>query len=329
MKAAIYTAYGPPEILQIVDVEKPFPKDDEVLIHVRAASVNPLDWHFLRGTPYFLRLMAGLRRPKSTRLGVDVSGLVEAVGKSVSEFKPGDEVFGGCRGAFAEYVCAPASALVLKSHNVSFEQAAAVPVAALTALQGLRGKGRLQPGQNALINGAAGGVGTLAVQIARSLGAQVTGVCSTRNLEMVRSLGAVRVIDYTRENFTQCSQRYDLIFDLIGNHSLFALRRILNPNGIYVAAGGPTCRWMITFLIRSLTASLLSLLTSRKMVSVLAKSNKSDLTLARDLLESQKVVPVIDRRYKLVELPGAIRYLETGHARGKVVITLDIYGDLS
>ena len=233
MKAIVYHNYGSPDVLRFEEIEKPIAGDNEVLIKVRAASVNPLDWHFMRGTPYLVRLMAGLRKPKVTRLGVDVAGQVEAVGRNVTQFKPGDEVFGSCRGAFAEYACAPPSrALVMKPDNVTFEQAASVPVAAFTALQGLRDKGHIQPGQKVLINGAAGGVGTFAVQIAKSFGADVTGVCSTRNVDMVRSIGADQVIDYTQEDFTKSGQRYDLIFDCVGNHSLSACRRVLNPKGI-------------------------------------------------------------------------------------------------
>ena len=240
MKAAVYRRYGSPDVVRIEDVGKPVPKDNEVLIEVRAASVNPLDWHTMRGTPYFIRMMTGLRRPKIARLGVDVAGQVEAVGSNVTRFKPGDPVFGACSGAFAEYVCTRESALAAKPDNVTFEQAAAVPVAALTALQSLRDKGKIQPGQKVLINGAAGGVGTFAVQIARSFGADVTGVCSTRNVDMVRSIGADRAVDYTQEDFTRSGQRYDLILDLVGNHSLLACRRALNPKGTYVAAGGST-----------------------------------------------------------------------------------------
>ncbi len=263
MKAAVYTRYGPPDVVQITDVEKPVPKDDEVLIKVRAASVNPLDWHFMGGTPYFVRILAGLRKPKITGLGVDVAGQVEAVGRNVTQFKPGDEVFGSCRGAFAEYACTPESKLVMKPDNVTFEQAASAPVVAFTALQGLRDKGKIQPGQKVLINGAAGGVRTFAVQIAKSFGADVTGVCSTRNAAMVRSISADRVIDYTQEDFTKSGQRYDLIFDCVANHSLLACRRVLNPKGIYIAVGGPSGRWMIGPLARAITAPVLSRFVSQ------------------------------------------------------------------
>jgi NADPH:quinone reductase-like Zn-dependent oxidoreductase len=324
MKAALYSRYGPPEVVHIEDVEKPVPKDNEVLIKVRAASVNPLDWHFMRGEPYLVRLMAGVRKPKDTRLGVDVAGQVEAVGGNVTQFEPGDEVFGSCRGAFAEYACAAESALVMKPDNVTFEQAAAVPVAAYTALQGLRDKGHIQPGQKVLINGAAGGVGTFAVQIAKSFGADVTGVCSGRNVEMVRSIGADQVVDYTRQDFTKSGTRYDLFFDAVGNHSLLACRRVLNPKGIYIPAGGSAGRWMIGPLARAITTLVLSWFVSQQLVPFfVAQPSKADLTLMHELIKAGKVTPVIDRRYSLNELPAAIRYLEAGHARGKVVVTFE------
>src|SRR5947209_10760632 len=320
MKAALYTRYGPPDVVvQIKEVEKPVPKDSEVLIEVRAASLNPLDGHLMRA-PFPLRLMTGLRKPKNTRLGVDVAGQVEAVGRNVTQFKPGDEVFGACRAAFAEYACASESRLVMKPNKVTFEQAASVPVAGLTALQGLRHKGHIQPGQKVLINGASGGVGTLAVQIAKSFGADVAGVCSTRNVEMVRSIGSKQVIDYTREDFTKSGQRYDLILDCVGNHSLLAHRRALNPNGACVVAGA---KGLWDFLTRALTAPVLSRLVSQKFVTFIAKFNKDDLTMMRELMATGKVTPVIDRRYSLSEVPEAIRYLEKRHARGKVVITLE------
>ena len=322
MQAAVYTRYGPPDVVQITDVERPVPKDDKVLIKVRAASVNPYDWHFMRGTPYFVRIGAGLRKPKITRLGVDVAGQVEAVGRNVTQFKPGDHVFGSCRGAFAEYACASELALVTKPNNVTFEQAAAASVAVRTALQGLRDKGQIQPGQRVLINGAAGGVGTFAVQIAKSFGADVTGVCSTRNVDMVRSIGADRVIGYIQEDFTKSGQRYDLIFDCVGNHSLLACRRVLTPKGIYIAVGGPSGRWMIGPLARAITAPVLSRFVSQKLSMVLARPSKEDLTFLHQLMKAGKVTPVIDRSYSLSEVPEAIRYLEEGHAQGKVVITL-------
>jgi NADPH:quinone reductase-like Zn-dependent oxidoreductase len=323
MKAALYNRYGPPDVIQINEVEKPVPRDDEVLIKIRAASVNPYDLHFMRGTPYLVRIMAGLREPKVKRFGVDLAGQVEAIGRSVTQFKPGDQVFGCARGAFAEYACGSESKLALKPEHVTFEQAASVPIAALTALQGLRDKGHLQPGQHVLINGAAGGVGTFAVQIARSFSAEVTGVCSTRNVEMVRSIGANQVIDYTQRDFTTSGQHYDVILDCIGNHPLLACRRVLNPKGIYVAVGGPSGPWMIGFLARLIASPVLSLFVSQSMGMVGAKLDKKDLTVLGDLLATGKVTPVIDRRYSLSEVPEAIRYLETGHARGKVIITLE------
>jgi NADPH:quinone reductase-like Zn-dependent oxidoreductase len=322
MKAIVYRNYGSPDVLKCEEIEKPTAEDDEVLIKVRAASVNPFDWHFMRGTPYIGRIMIGLSKPKITRLGVDVAGQVEAVGKNVTQFKAGDEVFGSCRGAFAEYACTSESALVTKPNNVTFEQAASVPVAAYTALQALRDKGQIQKGQKVLINGAAGGVGTFAVQIARSFGADVAGVCSTRNVDMVRSIGADRVIDYTQEDFTKSVQRYDLILDCVGNQSLSACRRVLSPKGIYIMVGGPGGRW-IGPLPRLIKALVLSRFVSQNLVMVLAKGSKEDLTIMRELIETGKVAPVIDRSYRLSQVPQAIRYLEEGHARGKVAITLD------
>jgi NADPH:quinone reductase-like Zn-dependent oxidoreductase len=320
MKAVVYHNYGSPDVLQCEEIEKPAAGDNEVLIKIRAASVNPLDWHFMRGTPYVVRIMTGLLKPKVTRLGVDVAGQVEAVGRNVTQFKPGDEVFGACRGAFAEYACTAESAVVMKPDNVTFEQAGSVHVAALTALQGLRDKGRIQPGQKVLINGAAGGVGTFAVQIAKSFGAEVTGVCSTRNVDMVRSIGADRVIDYTQEDFTKTGQHYDIFFDCFANHSLSACRRVLNPKGIYIAIGGPSGS-TIGILVGWITALVWSWFVSQKFLTFIARSNKEDLTIIRELMATGKVTPVIDRHYKLSEVPEAIRYLEEGHARGKVVIT--------
>jgi NADPH:quinone reductase-like Zn-dependent oxidoreductase len=321
--AIVYDRYGSPDVLKCEETAKPSPSQNEVLIKIRAASVNPLDWHFMRGMPYLLRMAAGLRRPKDKRLGVDVAGQVEAVGNDVTQFKPGDEVFGSCRGAFAEYACAPESALAAKPNNVTFEQAASVPIAAFTALQALRDKGHIQPGQKVLINGAAGGVGTFAVQLTKSFGAEVTAVCSTRNLSMVRSLGADRAIDYTREDFTKSEQRYDLFLDCIANHSLLACTRVLNPKGIYVPVGGSAGRWMIGPLVRSIVALVWSWFISQTLVIFfLAKSRKEDLVILHDLMEAGRVTPVIDKRYSLTEVPEAIRHLEAGHARGKVVITV-------
>jgi len=322
MKAAVYTRYGPPEAIQITDVEKPVPKDDEVLLKVRAASVNPLDAGLMKGKPHSFRIFFGLRKPRLTRPGVDVAGQVEAVGRNVMQFKPGDEVFGMCKGAFAEYACAPESGLSIKPANLTFEQAASAPVAALTALQGLRDKGHIHPGQKVLINGAAGGVGTFAVQIAKSFGADVTGVCSTRNGEMVRSIGADHVIDYTRQDFTESGKRYDLIFDCFVNHSLSACRRALNPQGIYLMVGAPPKRWMVDILAPVIKALVLSPFVSQKFVVYIARSSREDLTTMSELMASGKVKPVIDKRYKLSEVPEAIQYLEQRHARGKVIITL-------
>lgn len=326
MKAIVYCDYGSSEVLRLEHVEKPVPADDELLIRVRAAAVNPLDWHYMRGTPYVMRLDSGLRKPKTTRMGVDFAGTVESVGRNVTEFKSGDEVFGGRRGALAEYVCVRADrAVVLKPANMTFEQAASVPVAAVTALQGLRDKGRIQPGQKVLINGASGGVGTFAVQIAKMLGAEVTGVCSTRNVDLVRSLGADRVIDYTQEDLTQSEKRYDLILDNVGNRSLLEFKKVLKPTGIYVmiGGGGPNDGRWIGPLARPINGFLLSPFVKQKFVMLLAELNKQDLTLLRDFMQAGKLTPVIDRSYGLSDAPAAIRYLEEGHARGKVVITME------
>ena len=335
MKAAVCSRYGPPEVVQIKDVEKPIPNDNEVLIEVRAASVNPLDGGSMKGRPYAVRIMTGLRKPKTTRPGVDVAGRIEAVGRDVTQFKAGDEVFGVCisdpqasgikvwahrQGAFAEYVCAPEATLAIKPDNVTFEQAACVPVAAFTALQGLRDKGQIQPEQKVLINGAAGGVGTLAVQIAKSFNAEITGVCSTRNVDMVRAIGADHVIDYTQEDFTNRGQRYDLIFDCVGNHSLSACRRALNPKGRHIMVGDLSGRGMISLLARLTAALTLSPFVSQSLVTFLARPNKRDLLVMHDLMKAGKVTPVIDKTYRLSEVPEAIRYLEQKHARGKVVI---------
>jgi NADPH:quinone reductase-like Zn-dependent oxidoreductase len=321
VKAIVYHNYGSPDVLQCEEIAKPTPGDSEVLIRVRAASVNPLDWRLMKGRPYSARILFGLRKPKITRPGLDVAGQLEAVGRNVTQFKPGDQVFGVCQGAFAEYACASESKLVIKPDNVTFEQAASAPVGGFTALQGLRDKGQIQPGQKVLINGAAGGVGTFAVQIAKWFGADVTGVCSTRNVDMVRSIGADHVIDYTQEDFTESGQRYDLFFDCVVNHSLSACRRVLDPKGIYIIVGAPDSRWLIGLLARPITARVLSPFVRQKLVSCMARSNKQDLTILRDLMEAGKLTPVIDRRYSLSEVPEAIRYLEEGHARGKVVIT--------
>jgi len=326
MKAIIYCDYGLPN-LKLEEVEKPVPNDDQILVKVRAASVNPYDWHFVEGTPKIMRLMGvGLRKPKDTRLGVDFAGTVETVGKNVTQFKPGDDVFGGKGGAFAEYVCRRAEgAVALKPANITFEQAASVNIAGITALQGLRDKGKVQPGQKILINGASGGVGTFAVQIAKSFGADVTGVCSTRNVDLVRSLGADRVIDYTKEDFTKSADRYDVILDNVANHSLSECRRVLNPKGKYVliGGGGASEQGFIGLLARPLKAMVLSPFISQQMGMMMADPSQKDLTVLADLMQSGKVKAIIDRTYKLAEVPEAIRYLEEGHARGKVVITLE------
>ena len=315
MKAILFTEYGSPDVLQYKDVEKPVPGDNEVLIKVYAASANPLDWHSMRGAPFLARVEFGLQKPRDPRLGADVAGRVEAVGKNVTQFQIGDEVFGDIfKGSFAEYACTSEKLLAAKPANSSYEAAAAVPVAALTALQGLRDKGQIRSGQKVLINGASGGVGTFAVQIAKSYGTEVTGVCSTRNLDLVRSIGADHVIDYTKEDFTNNGQRYDLIFDTIGNLSVSACQRALSPNGICAIAGFTTMFHLFQVM-----------LFGGKKVSMMetAKADKKDLLFIKELLETGKVVPVIDRTYPLNETAEAIRYLETSRARGKVVITVE------
>jgi NADPH:quinone reductase-like Zn-dependent oxidoreductase len=324
MKAIVFRCYGSPDVLKFEDIEKPTAADDQVLIKVHAASVNPLDWHYMRGTPYLVRMDAGFGKPENPRLGVDFAGTVEAVGKNVKRFKPGDEVFGGRSGAFAEYVTVREErAVALKPSNVSFEQAASVPIAAITALQALRDKGQIHAGQSVLINGASGGVGTFAVQIAKSFGAEVTGVCSTRNVDLVRSIGADHVIDYTREDFTKGAQHYDLILDNVGTHSLLEYKRVLNPKGIFVMIGSTTPGNWFGFLATPLKGLMLSPFMSQKFGMVLAELNKNDLATLGTLMQSGKVTPVIDRRYKLSETPEALRYLEEGHARGKVVLTVE------
>ena len=326
MKAIVYCDYGLAN-LKLVDIEKPTPADDQVLVKVRAVSVNPYDWHFVEGSPKVMRLGVGLRKPKDTRLGVDFAGTVEAVGKNVTQFKPGDEVFGGRGGAFAEYVCRRAEgAIALKPASVTFEQAASINIAGITALQGVRDKGKVEAGQKVLINGASGGVGTFAVQIAKSLGAEVTGVCSTRNVDLVKSLGADHVIDYTKEDFTKGGQHYDAILDNVANHSLSDFRRLLTPNGKYVMIGGGSANEQGLFgcLLRPLQAMILSPFVSQQMGMMMADSSQKDLNVLADMMQSGKMKPVIDRTYKsLSQIPDALRYLEEGHARGKVVITLE------
>jgi NADPH:quinone reductase-like Zn-dependent oxidoreductase len=320
MKAILRTQYGPPDVLQFTEVGKPTPTNDEVLIKIEATSVNPLDWRILRGKPFLIRL-GGLRTPKHKILGVDLAGRVEAVGSNVKQFRPGDEVFGGGKnlGGFAEYVCTAEDNLALKPANLSFEDAAAVPVAAISALQGLRDKGSIQQGQNVLVDGASGGVGTFAVQIAKSFGAKVTAVCSTRNVDKARSLGADRVIDYTRENFTKSGQHYDLILAVNAYHSIFDYRRALSQDGICVLVGGDLAQVFQAILL----GPLLSMIGRKKVCFVGANINQKDLVFLKDLLEAGKVKPVIDRRYPLSDLAEALRYLEQGHAQGKVVIAIE------
>jgi NADPH:quinone reductase-like Zn-dependent oxidoreductase len=324
MKAIVNTQYGSPDILQFKEVARPTPKDNEVLVNVHAASVNAAELHFLRADPFLMRFMGyGLLKPKHTILGSAMAGRVEAVGRNVTQFQPGDEIFGDLTkcgfGAFAEYVCASEDALALKPANVTFEQAAAVPLAAVTALQGLRAKGQIKLGQKVLIHGAGGGVGTFAVQIAKSFGAEVTAVCSTRNVDMVRSIGADHLIDYTQEDFTKNGQQYDFIFAVNGYHSIFDYKRALNPKGVYVMIGGPIAAMFQAMLL----GPLISRTGRQKMGSMgVAKPNQKDLVFMKELLEAGKVVPVIDRRYPLGETAEALRYLEKGHAQGKVVITV-------
>jgi NADPH:quinone reductase-like Zn-dependent oxidoreductase len=321
MKAAVYTEYGPPDVVEIKDLEKPVPSDDEVLIAIRAASVNALDMHAVSGTPFLVRMMFGLRRPKDSRLGVDVAGVVEAVGKNITEFKPGDAVFGNCRGAFAEYRCAPASALVMKPEGVTFEQAASLPVAGFTAMQALR-KGGIRSGQTVLVNGAGGGVGSFAVQIAKSFGARVTGVTSARNADFVRAIGADQIIDYTREDFAQLGHRYDLILDCYATRSLLTCRRLLNPNGAYVVIGGPMGR-AIDPLLLAIKCPVLSWFGSRKLHVLFARRSKDDLATLIGLVKDGKIAPAIDRRYRLSEIRDALRHLMEGNVRGKISVTMD------
>ena len=322
MKAIVNRKYGSPDELKLEEIDKPAPADDEVLVRVRAASVNPLDWHFMRGLPYLGRPMLGLRKPKRPILGVDAAGQVEAVGKNVTQFRPGDEVVGAGRsGSAAEYTCGSEKDFAPKSASLSFEQAAAIPIAGVTALQALRDQGRLQPAQSVLINGAAGGVGTFAVQIAKALGGDVTGVCSTRNIDLVRSLGADQVVDYTGEDFAQSGRRYDLVLDLVSNRSLSDLRRALSPKGTLVLSGGGGGR-LLGPLPLILGALVRSPFVSQRMLTFLAKVHRESLVDLMELIEAGKVTPVIDRTYPLSEAPAAIRYLEAGHARGKVIITV-------
>src|SRR5205809_1202658 len=325
MKAIMNCEYGV-DNLQLRELEKPTPNDNEVLVRVRAASINPVDGHMMRGS-WLMRPMSGMRKPKNTRFGTDFSGVVEAVGKDVTSVKPGDEVFGAKNGAVAEYVCVKAErAIVMKPNNVTFEQAGSVAVAGLTALQGLRDKGRIQAGQKVLVNGASGGVGTFAVQIAKAFGAEVSGVCSTRNVDLVKSIGADHVIDYTKLDFTRTDQRYDMIYDLVGNHSFSERRNILKSNGICVLAGvggAGLHPGMWGRVLGNFATVFRSKFISQKFVFYIATLTKDDLNVLRDLMQSGKVSPVIDRTYKISETQAALRYLEEGHAHGKVVITTD------
>jgi NADPH:quinone reductase-like Zn-dependent oxidoreductase len=323
MKAIVCQRYGPPEVLQFTDVAKPVPADDEVLVKIYAAAVNPLDRYMMRGAP-LIRLIPGMRKPKQTRLGVDLAGQVEAAGKNVTQFKTGDEVFGACRGAYAEYVCAKENMLARKPANLSFEEAAAVPVAAISALQGLRDKGRIQSGQKVLVDGASGGVGTFALQLAKSFGAEVTAVCSTRNVDRARSLGADHVIDYKQEDFTKIGPRYDLILGANAHHSIFDYRRALRENGIFVMVGGGFGQIFQIVLL----GALLSLMGSKKLGFFIAKLNQKDFVFLKELLEAGRIAPVIDKRFPLSDVAGAIRYLEEGHAQGKIVITVDHGSDI-
>ena len=322
MKAITYTCYGSPDVLEYTTIAKPVPGADEVLVRVRAAGVNPYDWHNLRGSPYFMRLGTGIGKPKQDRLGVDFAGVIEAVGEGVSEYAPGDEVFGGASGAFAEYVVVAADgAIALKPANVTFEEAAGVGIAGVTAIQALVDQGKLEAGQKVLINGASGGVGTFAVQIAKALGAEVAGVCSTRNVEMVLDLGADRVFDYKQEDYTGSGAEFDLIVDMVGNHSISANRSVLAPDGRYVIIGGPSGDWMGP-MIPVIGAAITSMFVDQELGLMIARLRQDSLAALAELMEDGKVKPVLDKRYELADVPEAIRYSETGHARGKIIITL-------
>jgi NADPH:quinone reductase-like Zn-dependent oxidoreductase len=322
MQAAVRRCYGSPDVIEMANIEKPLPKDDEVLVRVYAASVNPLDWHELRGSPYLLRLLTGLGKPDGIRMGVDYSGTIEAIGANVTTFKPGDDVFGGRNGAFAQYVTVTADrAIALKPANMTFEQAASVGIAGITALQALRDKGKLQSGQRVLINGASGGVGTFAVQIAKSFGAEVTAVCSTRNVELVQSIGADHVFDYKKEDYTDSGEKYDLIIDNVGNHGLLANRGVLTEDGKLVMIGGAKGNW-IAPLKGPLKALMLSPFVNQELLLILAEFNQGDLNVLGDLMQSGAMTPVIDRTYSLYELQEAIAYSEEGHAQGKIIITV-------
>jgi NADPH:quinone reductase-like Zn-dependent oxidoreductase len=321
MRVIVQDTYGSPDVLELREVDNPVVKDDEVLVRVRAAAVNIGDWHLVRGIPYVIRTVSGLRGPKREIPGLDLAGEVEAVGSSIKQFRPGDEVFGWCRGAFAEYACASENNLLPKPANLTFEQSAAVGDSAFTALAAVRDQGKVQPGHRVLVNGASGGVGTFAVQIAKSFGANVTGVCSTRNVDMVRSIGADRVIDYTKEDFTQTRQRYDVMLDLVGSRSLSDCRRTLTPRGTYVLVGVRDLgRWF--GLSRQTKALLLSPFVRQQMRVFVVRHNKEDLAVLKELVEAGKVAPIIDRRYELSEAPEALRHQGGGHAQGKIVIAV-------
>ena len=323
MQAVVQLCYGSADALRTVDVAKPTPAENEVLVRIRAASINPSNWHELTGEPYLVRFAMGIGAPSNTRFGTDYAGVVEAVGANVTKLKVGDEVFGARTGSMAEYVTANVDrSIVLKPANITFEQAAAIPIAAITALQGLRDHGRLQPGQKVLINGASGGVGTFAVQIAKALGAEVTGVCSTRNVELVRSLGADHVIDYTKENFTEMAERYDLILDNVGNHSVLATRQALAPEGRVVLVSGPKDNAWVGPLSRVGELLFMSMFVGHEMKFFVAQLNPADLELLAGLVREGKVTPAIDRKYPFAQVAEATAYLGEGHARAKVVVTV-------
>ena len=323
MKAIVYPRYGSADVLRLKEMEQPVPKVGEVLVKVHAASVNALDWHFMRGSPFLVRVSgAGLRKPKDPRLGVDLAGRVEAVGTNVTQFRVGDEVFGIGDGAFAEYACAREDKVALKPANLSFEAAAAVPVAAVTALQALRDQGHIQPGQQVLIHGASGSVGTFAVQLAKALGANVTAVCSTRSVDTVRSLGADRVVDYTREDVTKSGRQYDLILGVNGYHSIFAYRRVLRPTGTYIMVGAANARLIRAVLQVMLLGRMMSRPGKKRMGTFTATVTQRDLEFVKELLEAGRVVPVIDKCYSLGETAEALRHMEVGHPKGKIVITV-------
>jgi NADPH:quinone reductase-like Zn-dependent oxidoreductase len=321
MKAIVQEQYGSPDVLELRDIDKPVVNDDEVLVRVRAAAVNIGDWHLMRGVPYVMRAVAGLRKPRCTVPGIDIAGEVEAIGPNVKELRPGDEVFGWCRGAFAAYARAAEDTLLPKPAHLTFEQSAAVGDSAFTALAAIRDQGKVQPGHRVLINGASGGVGSFAVQIAKSFGAEVTGVCSTRNVDLVRSIGADHVIDYTKEDFTQTKQRYDVVLDLIGSRSLSDCRRALTRRGAYVLVGVQDLgRWF--GLARQIKALLLSPFVGQRMRVFIVKHNREDLAVLKELVEAGKVVPVIDTRYGLSDVPEALRHQGEGHTQGKIVIAV-------